>query len=199
MTFTTALCSGLAPAACDTARLESARPLVRAIAASILGPTEDIEDVVQEVLIRAHARLGDLRSPAGFLPWIREVARTVTLNWRRRSLRAPMLFADPWTDGAAPGEIGERSAVEAAAVQADTRHRLRSLLAALPPIYAEPLDLFVLRGLSYEAIAQRLGLPVGTVKGRLHRARRLLLEGPSGAAVRALLDGAPALELGTAA
>src|SRR5215831_7301289 len=58
--------------------------LVYAICLSQVGHTAEAEDLTQEVFVRVSHDLAELREPAKFLPWLRQVTRNVCRMWRRR-------------------------------------------------------------------------------------------------------------------
>jgi RNA polymerase sigma-70 factor, ECF subfamily len=173
--------------------LEAARPFVRAVARSFLSGAEDVEDAVQETILRAYLYREQLKSPAAHRAWLREITRSVCLNLRRRERSRFCLVTldieeEEWRPAAARGA----DAVTEPVVSADSAREIRRLVSALPALYGEPLALLLCEGLSYQAIAERLGLPLGTVKVRLHRGRKLLLSGSSGRSLRSLFEGVAA-------
>lgn len=127
----------------------------------------DAEDCAQSTLLRVHAALPRYERRAPFGAFLRSVSRSVYADWcRRQRVRRPLQ---------APG--GLASAAEVGAPQAADAWALLDLSAArasLPPELAPVVDLSVAQGLSYGQIAERLSIPVGTVKSRMFRAVRLL-------------------------
>ncbi|QCW50488.1 RNA polymerase sigma factor [Nocardioides dongxiaopingii] len=104
-------------------------------------------------------------------PWLHGVATNVCRNLtrgRRRHLRAVARLTAPGDQPDHADRVGERL---------DTERRMRVVLdavATLPPHERDVLALVVWSGLSYEAAAAALEVPVGTVRSRLSRARRRL-------------------------
>lgn len=173
--------------------LEAARPFVRAVARGLLSGAEDVEDAVQETILRAYVYREQLKSPGAHRAWLREITRSVCLNLRRRersrlSLVALDVEEEEWRPVVARGA----DAVTEPVLSADSAREIRRLVSALPPLYGEPLLLLLCEGLPYQAIAERLELPLGTVKVRLHRGRKLLLSGSSGRSLRSLFEGVAA-------
>lgn len=112
--------------------------------------------------------------PSGALgAWIRQVATNVAIDAYRRRRRTPLLLSDeeipeaPVPTAWQPDVIAERR--EEAA-------RVRQLLDRLPPELSEPLILRDLMDCDYPEIAERLAIPLGTVKSRIHRARHTLAQ-----------------------
>ncbi len=164
--------------------VEMTRPHALAVARSMLGPSDDVEDVVQEALLRACVRLDDLRDRANLIAWMGQVTRTVCLNMLRKHR---VTLVDP---SVAAQRSDESSNVEERVFERFFSGQLSDLLGALPDLYARPMAMHLLEGMTYQAIAEALGVPLGTVKGRIHRGRRMLLRGGSGRAIRQLLDEA---------
>ena len=119
------------------------------------------DDVSQEVWAAALKALPALQQPHRFAPWLFTIARRSVMNHLRDTYRE----ADP-LDGEMPG--GD----ETAAVL--DRAQVTECLAGLPSCEREVLILFYLHDLALEECALVLAIPVGTVKSRLFRARRLL-------------------------
>jgi uncharacterized protein len=130
---------------------------VRQLAGRMLRP-EDAEDVVQEALLQAFLGLERLRNPERFGSWL----YGITLNLARMRLRRrdPLpLDADAVAEPAPNGE-----ALEA----------VRGALDVLPPREREAVVLHYVEGLNTQEVAALLGARPGTVRVRLHRARRRL-------------------------
>lgn len=172
--------SRLSPAAF----VDMTRPHALAVARSMLGASDDVEDVVQEALIRAYTRVGALRDRGNLIAWMRQVTRTVCLNMvrqRRLTVLEPRMVELRRDEG---------MGVEEQVVDGCLSDQLRDLLAILPDIYAQPIAMYLLEGMPYKEIAETLGVPLGTLKGRIHRGRQMLLRGSSGRALREILGEA---------
>ena len=120
-------------------------------------PRADAEEAVQEALVRAWLRRDACRSPEAPLPWVLEITR----NEARRLLGRPGTLA---LSDAAPQED---DALAGAAVRVTVEQALRSLAERDRRV----LHLRYAEDLTQVEVARRLGLPEGTVKVRLHRAR----------------------------
>lgn len=151
------------------------RPVWRSVW-RLVGQAEDAEDLTQEAFLRAYAALAHFDPQYRFGGWISRIASNLALNFRRRRGRESFAGATideadaffertPDDDGASP----ER--------QADDRElaaRLWQAVEALPDDYRVVVVLRHVVELSYDEIAATLDLPMGTVKSRLARARRML-------------------------
>ncbi|WP_433220601.1 RNA polymerase sigma factor [Dactylosporangium sp. CS-047395] len=127
-------------------------------------PLGAADDVAQEVWVAVIRGLPTLRDPARFTPWLFTIARRTVTNRLREEYARP----EPLSDDVTSAEDGFASVLERAEVVA--------ALAALPVREREILILFYLQDLSLETCAEICDVPVGTVKSRLNRARRLLRE-----------------------
>lgn len=119
------------------------------------------DDVSQEVWAAALKALPALQQPHRFAPWLFTIARRAVMNHLRDAYRE----ADPLDGELAGGD-------ETAAVL--DRAQVTEGLAGLPNCERDVVILFYLHDLALDECAQVLGVPVGTVKSRLFRARRLL-------------------------
>jgi len=152
--------------------VERHRDSVFRTAARIVGPTE-AEDVTQDAFLRAFHRLDQYRGTAAFRTWLLQIAQNAALNTLARTRRRPIEPAVESTD------VPDRDPVRQPATRLESRERQQRLehkLVALRPEYRSLLVLRDLEGLSYTEIADVLEMPLGSVKGRLHRARSELIE-----------------------
>jgi RNA polymerase sigma-70 factor (ECF subfamily) len=122
-------------------------------------------DLTQEVWLRAVQGMGRLRDAAQFRPWLFGIAHRTFMD----RLRAR--YAMPVDSGV---DLDALSAADDSGADEDLDRALTLGLASLPIVEREVLTLFYLEELSLADIAAALGIPVGTVKSRLFRARALL-------------------------
>ena len=151
-------------------------------ATSMLRDRTAADDVVQETFIRAQANLDSLRDPAKVLAWLLRIAHNLCMDQlRARQASRIEQAADPETAPAARVEPRVQSDLERGEMSACVRGKVD----ALPDTDRSVILLYDISGLSQEEIAGILGIEVGAVKVRLHRARRKL---------RALLEDACSFE-----
>lgn len=150
------------------------RGLVTRVAARLVG-ADDAEDVAQETFLRAFHRLDQFRGEAPFRAWILRIAHNVALNARGRPTAEPVDDAD---DGIDDGDsVSHRARRPAEALElGERRERLAAKLRLMQPSHRAVLVLRDLEGLTYEEIALTTDAPLGSVKGRLFRARRELID-----------------------
>jgi RNA polymerase sigma-70 factor (ECF subfamily) len=146
------------------------RPVVVRVAAGIVG-SDDAEDVSQDAFLRAFHRLERFRGEAPFRSWLLRITHNAALDHLARRRPEPV---DPQTFDAAAA-----SDTRPPAERLELRERIERLERKLHGLSHEHRAVLVLRdaeGFSYEEIADITDSPLGTVKGRLHRARREFIE-----------------------
>ena len=157
--------------------LRGTQGVVYALVFRMLGNKADAEDVVQETYTQAWKHLGTLRDPAAHLGWVCSIARHVATDRLRGRMRHPTQSLDvPSTETSAPSAqpVDDRPNSEDVAITAQTRARVMEAMAQLKERHRLVLLLRDVDGKSYGEIADALGVPVGTVESRLHRARAVL-------------------------
>ncbi|MDQ3569079.1 MAG: sigma-70 family RNA polymerase sigma factor [Actinomycetota bacterium] len=142
------------------------------VALSLVDSPADAEDLVQDTLLRAYRGLSsfDGRHPRA---WLLTILRNAHLNRFRR--RRPGLLREP-DSGPEGGEADEAPGPEAMVVDASFDAAVVQAVQALSDKMRSVLQLVDIDGLSYQEAAAALGVPVGTVMSRLHRARARIRE-----------------------
>ena len=134
----------------------------------LTGDDDTAAETLQDVWLRVLRGIARLREPARLRAWLFGIARRAVMDRLRERYAAPEIAAADLDDVAAPEADEDDTGGELALLQRE--------LSRLPLLEREALTLFYLRELSLAEIAAVLGVPVGTVKSRLFRARRLLRE-----------------------
>jgi len=148
--------------------LERCRPSLYGIAIRLLGNRADALDAIQDTSVVALVRLRELRDPGAARAWLHSVVRNVCLM-RIRQRREVVLEGDG-LERAAPGP-------DEALDEVVMREWVWQALDALHPDEREAVMLrYFTRCTNYEAIARVTGVPVGTVRSRLNRARTRLID-----------------------
>lgn len=143
---------------------------------------ESAYDIAQEVFIKAFRGLAGFKSQAGFYTWLYRIAINTTFSYRRKVRRhGPMLSLDrPLGGNDDEGHKIEvtdpRESPGQVALRKEEVNTVREAIASLDDDFNEVIVLRDLQGLSYEEISDVLNCPVGSIKSRLHRARKKLLE-----------------------
>lgn len=142
------------------------------------------EDLAQEVFIKAFRRLDTYDPVRKFSSWLFKIAHNTSIDHLRRHAPETVPLersADRDEDqrGGLAAVLSDESteSPSAAAERKDMARSLERAIARLRPDYREVVTLFYLEGASYQEICEVTGLPLGTVKTNLHRARKELAEG----------------------
>ena len=136
-----------------------------------LATKEHIEDIVQDVFIKAYQNMQSFDVTRSFSPWIYRIAHNAFVNALRREKISPVVFLDVDTLTAHPSYERDPEDEEE---KEETRVLVDTGLKELKPDYREILTLYYLEELSYQEIADVLRIPIGTVGVRLSRARDAL-------------------------
>ncbi len=150
-------------------RLTDSGTLAFRVAYGVLRHREDAEDVAQEALARAYQCFGRLRDRARFRSWLVRICWRLALDHqratrrrRRREQEASVFLAQTDVDSvASANEFGER---------------LWQAIDTLPERLRQVVVLAGILGHDLREVGERLGVPQGTVRSRMHRARRRLAE-----------------------
>jgi RNA polymerase sigma-70 factor (ECF subfamily) len=137
---------------------------------------EEARDATQEAFFKAYRSLRTFRPGAKFSTWIFSIAYHACCDRLSRRKR--------YSNEELPERADPGAGPESQAIAEDEARRLRAAIAALPEKYRTVVTLYHLQGRQYDEIAQVLGIPMGTVKTHLFRAkeqlRRLLSENTTG-------------------
>jgi RNA polymerase sigma-70 factor (ECF subfamily) len=154
---------GWLPARAALVAIVDQHRLARPAITRLLVDPADIDDALQLTLIAVAERIGAYEGRGAFLGWLHRVARNEALMLlRRKQRRTEPSGEEP------PEQWGYVARLSSFVVDADAVQRI---LASLSPDHREALELREIEGLDYDEIAARLGVPVGTVRSRLARAR----------------------------
>jgi RNA polymerase sigma-70 factor (ECF subfamily) len=151
-------------------RLAESGTLAFRVAYAVLRNRADAEDVAQEAAVRAYRGFRDLRDQESFRAWIARIAWRIALD-RRRSDSRRLPREQAVVEGAAPVRT-----VEDLAASRQLEERVWRAVDGLPEKLRVVVVLGAVEGHGLGEVAGLLGVPVGTVKSRLHEARRRLLE-----------------------
>jgi RNA polymerase sigma-70 factor (ECF subfamily) len=126
------------------------------VALRITSDADAAKDCAQEAFIRAYRALHQYDPTLPFAPWLYRITTNASLNYVQR-----------WHAHETPVE-------ELPAVRREELAEVVAAMAELPPAYRAALTLRHMQQLSYQEVATALGIPLGTVKTHLHRARAAL-------------------------
>jgi len=141
------------------------------VAYRLAGNQSDAEDVVQEALLRVKRGL-ESYNPGSLQGWLARIVTNVFLDETRRRKRRPQTHLPDDPDRVLAGAPGADEAL----VMESLPDHLQSAIASLPEEFRTAVVLCDVVGLSYAEIAEQSGVPVGTVRSRIHRGRLRLRE-----------------------
>jgi len=141
------------------------------LAYRLTGNQHDAEDLTQEVFVRVFRSLSTY-TPGTFEGWLHRITVNLFLDQMRRRQRIRIDAIGPDAE-AFPSEAGDLQP-ERGYEQANLDRDVQRALDALPPGYRAAVVLCDIEDLSYEEIAVTLGVKLGTVRSRIHRARAML-------------------------
>lgn len=158
--------------------VETHQGKVYALAYRMTGNREDAADLTQEAFLNAWRGLASFQSQSAFATWLYRLTSNACIDFLRREKRRSALSITVEDDAQErQAEIPDlRHSPEQELERQESRQAVRQGLAALSSEHREVLVLRELEGLSYQEIAQQLGLEEGTVKSRIARARMSLRE-----------------------
>ncbi|MEP6623029.1 MAG: sigma-70 family RNA polymerase sigma factor [Acidimicrobiia bacterium] len=139
------------------------------VAYRLTGNVEDARDLVQESLLRVRRGLATYE-PGSLEGWLARIVTNVFLDEMRKKQRRPVHALPENPDLVLPPSIAADKASDAAGLSTEIQEAINSL----PEEFRIPLVLCDVADQSYEHIATTLGVPIGTVRSRLHRGRKLL-------------------------
>ena len=144
----------------------------------LAGNEQDAWDLFQETLMKAYSHFESYDRSRPFDSWLFKILQNVYLDERRRSSRKTVASLDapspisgkPWEEILSGTDLNplERLTKE------ENADLVQKALAGLPPLYRSAVILCDMEGLSYDAIAEVMDCPLGTVRSRVHQARLLL-------------------------
>ena len=141
------------------------------IAYSVLGNSADAEEVAQETFLSAYRNFHALRDAERFRGWVNRITFRLALN-RQRGTRRRMLRDTEWhVDSIPQATDGAKHAEDRLMLD-----QLRRAIEKLPGRLRRVLQLSVVEEMDAAQVGAVLGIPAGTVRSRLHAARKLLLE-----------------------
>lgn len=147
-------------------------PTVYQIAYRLTGDDEEARDLAQDVFVRVYRNL-DKYEPGTFTGWLYRVTKNLFLDRirRRKRFRMEPLPDEDWRQPVdlAPGPADR---VEQGLLRGD----IEQAIVGLPPTFRTAVVLCDVQGLTYDEISEATGWPLGTVRSRIHRGRKLLRE-----------------------
>jgi RNA polymerase sigma-70 factor (ECF subfamily) len=151
--------------------------MVFATAVRLLGREADAEDISQEVFLRAYERFEDLSRSQTCGGWLKTVTRNLCLNHLSRYRARWHFFSEMGTAGEndeLPFDVAAEETQDRDCAIADQREILEQALRRLPDAQRVPIVLYHFEEMSYEEIAEHMGVSLAKVKSSIFRGRELL-------------------------
>jgi RNA polymerase sigma-70 factor, ECF subfamily len=142
----------------------------------LIGCAEDAHDLLQDTFLKAYEKLGSFHGESSFYTWIYRIAVNLALSDRRKRKTTWRLREDRRGEPLDTIDDSRQTDPSLPAQQAERDALIQAALNELAPDHRAVVVLKDLDGLRYEEIAETLGVPIGTVRSRLHRARSELRE-----------------------
>ena len=148
-------------------------PWLKGLVYSILGDADEVDDVLQDICVRVIAKIGSLREPECFRPWLAVLAKRQALRHRQRKARRP----GPLSEELAGLQYDEKAEQLFEILEQNEQcRRILQAVRLLPEKYRQVFMLAYAGDLTYVNIAEILDIPVATVQIRLVRARRMVYD-----------------------
>jgi RNA polymerase sigma-70 factor, ECF subfamily len=138
----------------------------------LVGNAEDAQDVVQDAFLNAYQSLGGFKGDSLFFTWLYRIAINTAISHKRKQRVAISINTGPDQPGVVePLDTSEVSRPGYALEQAEQERRIQHALDRLSPEHRAVLVMKDIEGQKYEAMAEVLRVPIGTIRSRLLRAR----------------------------
>lgn len=163
--------------------VEKYQQRVFAIAFDVVRSREDAEDIAQESFVKAYLSLPEFKGESSFYTWLYRIAYNMAIDFRRRTVRrggAPVEFDETRADvvAEAAGSVQNRfGSPQELMLRKEESQQIQKVLTEISPEHRAVITLREIEGLSYEEIADVVGVSKGTVMSRLHYARKHLQQG----------------------
>ena len=150
------------------------------LAVSITCNEQDALDVSQEVFLKAYTKLNSFRGTCKFSTWLYKITYNVSLdvikNNKNNKNNLSLTCLNQWNEETTYDIPDVRFTPEEIVEQEEIKEDLVKAFNQLSPEYIEVLTLREKKGMSYNNIAENIGVSVGTIKSRIHRGRRALVK-----------------------
>ncbi len=152
---------------------------MHAVCSRIACGTRDADDATQEALLRVVRNIDQFDGRSAFSTWAYRIATNTALDELRKRNRRPILDAQVGFSNGDDDSRGRQPVDELAHLEVEAiadRMAIKEVLESLPQDFRLPVVMRDVGDLDYAEIAEALGIPIGTVKSRIARGRKILLE-----------------------
>lgn len=149
---------------------------IHRVAYGMLGDAEEARDATQETFLAAYRNLAGFRGDARVSTWLHRIAVNECITRQRRKMVRPEAqFADDAVEALAASSSIASEFAPALAIESDERAAIvRRAVATLAPEFREVIVLKEFQEMTFQQIAETLGIPLSTVKSRLYTALKQL-------------------------
>ena len=133
--------------------------------------TAEVEDIVQDSLLKAFSKLDTFKHQSSFSTWLQRIAVNTALDFLKKVGRSPVQTVEDPEILASPGGRSSIMAPDARLQAEEIAEITHRVLEELPDIFRSVLVMREFEDRAYQDIADLLGISIGTVESRLHRAR----------------------------
>lgn len=141
-----------------------------------LGNAEDARDVLQEAFLNAYLALENFKGDSQLYTWLYRIAMNTAMTHKRKERVALSKRVNRGESADEPADQSAYNRPESNMLRSEEGQRVQIALGKLSPEHRLVLILKDMDGQKYEEMAENLGVPIGTVRSRLHRARLELRE-----------------------
>ncbi len=146
---------------------------MRRYARKFLSDREDINDILQDIFIKAFVNIQSFDAKRKFSPWLYRIAHNELINKLKKKKTLPLFDLDAFfPQNFHNGQEEAESAAEENETKKETKEMIDKCLNGLELKYREPVILYYLEGLSYKEVADVMRIPVSTVGVRIKRAKQ---------------------------
>lgn len=152
--------------------VEQHKKLVLHMVGRVLNDPEDREDACQEVFLKVYKNLSKFNCQSKLSTWIATIAYRTAINYMKKSRKASAREAEKLRENYEVADMSTEQKLDSR----DIKYYIHEQISKLPLPYRTVLTLFHLQEMNYAEIVEVTGMPEGTVKSYLFRARKLLKE-----------------------
>lgn len=158
--------------------MENHQGAVYGLSLKLLGDRQEAEDVVQETFLRLYRHLADFKAGHKLSNWLYTIALNISRNRLRRRKVLRFFSLEGWTrpDEDAPEVATSEPGVEDSLTATEGSDALERMIQVLPDALREPFLLRYMQEMPDQRIAEVLGVSLGNVRVRIHRAKARLWE-----------------------
>ena len=140
----------------------------------VTGNSHEAEEVVQDAMLQAYAKLNTFKGNSQFYTWLYRIAFNMSISRQRK--KRPRVSLDQIQENAGIDPEDHREAPNQRIERSEQTQQIHDALNKLSEEYRSILVLREMEGCDYDTISGMLSIPVGTVRSRLHRARSTMRE-----------------------